>query len=164
MRLRRMIRSKGHDLLEFRQGWVAAGLPQHPSNKRIKTYLRELRGAKNWHGVTSAKGKAGQLATPSTWARFKKMVSSILRTVTPSRGTRSHGARAAMALALLSASLILPACWEESEPTFEESTDTGCYWVEGEIGYVIYGVEVDDETFRESWGSVEDCVLSSHGE
>lgn len=79
---------------------------------------------------------------------------------------------------------ICPACWEEeivvletspgsfdSMPgiipptyTFEPSIDTGCYWVKGEIHYVIDGVEVDAGTFQESFGDVEGCVLPSDGE
>jgi len=101
MRLRKMIRSRSRELMEFRKGWVAAGLPQYPYNRVIKSYLRELK----WPSASTVTVEVGSESKTTTG-----VLGTLKRALAAVRSKLRWSVKTAGALALLSALLILPSC------------------------------------------------------
>jgi hypothetical protein len=121
MRLRRLVRSRSHDLAEFRREWVESGLPQHPTNRWLKDYLLRLKESSRWLPVRSVVARAGFVSRLTTWVRWMiGMLSAVtVRRPTPSTsrsgrtgpaGPTSAGTAKALAVSLAASTILLSGC------------------------------------------------------
>lgn len=122
MRLRRLVRSRSHDLRDFRKEWIEAGLPQYPTNAFLKGYLQRLKESR-WLPAEPVKARARSMSRVlRTWGSFLKGALSRLL-------GRSPSARTAVVLALFAASSILltSGCATKTRvPSVGPCVDTEC--------------------------------------